>query len=139
MNGLVREVLSIIAIIVAGTLAYLFNGQILPLLPSKISETEGVSFIGPIAVFLAIILIFRILSGFFTRSLHELALSTANRILGAMFGMAKATLLMYLILLIVELLLQFLDRNTPSSLSNSTAYSIYVVVNQTVRELSNPS
>lgn len=134
MNGLVREVLSVVAIAVAGTLAYLFNRQILPLLPGTIAEIEGVSFIGPIAVFLSILLIFRVLSGFLTRSLRELALSTTNRILGALFGTVKAVLLSCLLLFLVTLLFQFLEKNIPTLLIDARTYSLYLAVIELVKE-----
>ena len=131
MSGFVRAILSLVGVVVASIASYLFNSELLPLLSPNIQQIDGINVFGPVVLFLAIMLAFRVLSAMLTRSLRHLSLSTLNRVLGGLFCLLKASLLLALILYFVLLLFTTLQEPLPEVLQDAITYRVYFSLRDT--------
>lgn len=124
-NGLVREVLQFVGLCLAVVGAYFFKPLVLPLLPESLREIDWLVLLGPVILFVLILLIFNVLAKLITRSLRVLALSGINRFLGGLFGAAKALLLLYALFYLVLSLVELSNIDVPATLNDSISLEIY--------------
>lgn len=99
MKGLVHELLSLVAVVVGIVLAFQYGPDFSRTLSPYIKADPGVVvFIAYFMIFCGTLLVFWLISFFITKVLSILALGLVNRLLGAVFGVAKS--LFFLILLL---------------------------------------
>ncbi len=99
-RGLVREVLSLLSWIAAFWLAKLFAGVVAGWLPASWSHQGLRIAIGFVAVMLASVLLFSLLSMLIVRLVKAAGLTTSDRMLGAVFGLLRGLLIVVILVLI---------------------------------------
>ncbi len=91
-SGFVWQIVRIVSVVASLTLAWVFHGDVARLLGSRFSEPAR-SIGGAVLIFVVSLVAFYILSFLFRRVLNALKLEMPDRILGALFGLAKVVLL----------------------------------------------
>jgi membrane protein required for colicin V production len=124
-TGLIRALFSLAGMILASYVAFVFNNEILPLLPLDIRSLEGITILGPFVAFLAVLLLSRLVGILLTKSLKPLSLSTVNRILGLLFGLLKGLFFVFVLVGFSSILISTLNFDLPEVLSESLAYLAY--------------
>jgi len=103
-RGLVREVLSILAWVIAFLAAGLFAGPLAVRIPSSLLESPTLRLFAAYAiVFLAALIAVALLAMLLSRLLHAAGLSGFDRALGALFGAARGVLLVAALVLLAGL------------------------------------
>lgn len=96
-RGLVRELLGIAAWILAGFAALYTYTPIQPLMNKFIENKVTAGIVGSSAIALIILVIMTLINSWIAKRLRQSALSGLDRILGFIFGVARAALLMAII------------------------------------------
>ena len=92
-RGLVRELLGIAAWILAGFAALYSYAPLQPLMNKMIENKTTAGIVGSLIVALIVLVIMTLINAWITRRLRQSALSGLDRVLGLMFGIARAGLL----------------------------------------------
>lgn len=100
IRGLVREVLALAAWAIAFVVASLFGGQLATLMPEEIPGDELRWLAGFATVFFLVLLAMSLVAMAMSQLVKSAGLSVEDRILGALFGLARGLLVvMFLVLL----------------------------------------
>jgi len=98
-NGLIKEVFSLVGIILAVALALFMADVGGTWLQEQFEISEGVARLGSlITVFILVLILFQTLALVLTKLIETLLLGPINRLFGAIFSTLKATVIMSLIL-----------------------------------------
>ena len=92
-RGLVRELLGIAAWILAGFAALYSYAPLQPLMNKMIENKTTAGIVGSLIVALIVLVIMTLINSWITKRLRQSALSGLDRILGFVFGVARAGLL----------------------------------------------
>jgi len=127
-RGLIRQIMDIVGIIVAFICAFYFAKYLADYLEVKFSFNYHLSLvISAVAVFIGIILIFRLIGTIFRKLADITLLSGVDTIGGGIFGAFKGVLLVSLIL-VVALSLPLPDDFESDLKENKLASAIYPVL-----------
>ncbi len=103
MRGLVREVLSILGWIAAFYVARTYVDQLIPMMPANI-PTEALRILAAFLVlFLTTLLVASLLSIALSAIVKKIGLNWLNRLFGAVFGLARGTLIVCVMVLLAGL------------------------------------
>ena len=102
MNGLVKEILNIVGIILAVYLTFRYMDALVVLIEPLFDEKSAtIPFISGIIIFIGTLLIVALVAWSLKKTLEAANLSTVNRLLGLGFGVLKSGLLVSSILLLL--------------------------------------
>lgn len=96
-RGLVRELLGIAAWILAGFAALYSYGWVQPIMGKMIDNQTIAGVVGSLIVALVVLILMTLMNSFIASRLRESALSGLDRILGLVFGVFRAALLIAVI------------------------------------------
>jgi membrane protein required for colicin V production len=100
IRGLVREVLALLAWVVAFVAANLFSGDLAALLPDEIPTIELRLLAGFVGVFFVALLVMSLLAMAVSQLVKSAGLSVEDRFLGALFGLARGVLVVLVLVLL---------------------------------------
>ncbi|MBI4195502.1 MAG: CvpA family protein [Betaproteobacteria bacterium] len=103
IRGLVREVLALLAWVVAVVMANLFSGTLATLMPEEIPSDELRAVAGFVAVFFGVLLVMSLVAIGVSRLVKRVGLGVEDRVLGALFGLARGLLVVLLLVLLAGL------------------------------------
>jgi len=103
IRGLVREVLALLAWVVAFVAASLFGGKLAALLPAGIPSEELRLLAAFIGIFFVVLLMMGLLAVVISRLVKSAGLSVEDRILGGMFGLARGLVIVMVLVLLAGL------------------------------------
>jgi membrane protein required for colicin V production len=103
IRGLVREVLALLAWVMALIAASLFSGNLATLLPGEIPSEELRLVVGFTAVFFGVLLAMSLLAVIVSRLVKSAGLGAEDRMLGALFGLARGALVVMALVLMAGL------------------------------------
>lgn len=103
MRGAVREMLSIVGWLVAFYVAKTYANQLIPLLPQNIPTDSLRVLAAFIILFLAVLLIFSLLSIALSGLLRKIGLGWLNRFFGALLGFLKGLLIVCVLVFLAGL------------------------------------
>lgn len=99
MRGMVREILALLAWLAAFWVANAYTGQLVPMLPAAIPN-ESLRYLAAFAIlFLATLLVASLMTIALSEVIKTLGLKPADRMLGALFGLARGMLIVLVIVL----------------------------------------
>lgn len=123
-NGLIKEIVSLIAIILGVFIAFKYAKGVQNILANYITAEElTLSITAYLLIFAAVMLIAFSLSFLITKILQAMALGLLNRFLGALFGLAKSALIL---LVLVNSINPYLQATAKESVDRSKVYQIFV-------------
>ncbi len=99
-RGVASELLGLAAWVAALFAARWWGGTVAELLPRALSEPVWRQLAGFVAVFVATLLLFSLLRLLFSRLLRAVGLGLADRLLGAVFGVARGALVVLVLVLV---------------------------------------
>ena len=124
-KGLVKELASVLGIVIGIYLAKNFYPFLdLKLKPIFESEADFISILSSLIIFLLTIMIFKIIAKLLTKFLKLIALGLLNRIVGAVFGIIKSTLLLCIIIFIFSKI-----NNITAAIENATLNQSFLYTN----------
>ena len=124
-KGLVKELASILGIVIGIYLAKNFYPFLdLKLKPIFESESGFISILSSLIIFLITIMVFKIIAKFLTKFLKLIALGLLNRIIGAIFGIIKSTLLLCVVIFIFSKI-----NNITATIENATLNQSFLYTN----------
>ena len=97
-RGLVRELLSLVSWVLAAWFAWLYGDDLAVLLQSWVKSKHLSLITGSMAVFFGSLLALSIGGSLINRLFHATGLTGMNRLMGAVFGLARAMVVIVLIL-----------------------------------------
>ena len=97
IRGLVREVLALLAWVVAFLVANLFSGKLATLMPEEIPSEELRVVAGFVTVFFGVLLVMSLAAIAVSRLVKRAGLGVEDRVLGALFGLARGVLVVLLL------------------------------------------
>lgn len=103
VRGLVREVLALLAWVVAFVAANFFAGPLAALLPSGIANVEVRLLIGFGVAFVVVLLSMSLLALSASRLVKNVGLGVEDRVLGGVFGLARGMLVIMVLVLLAGL------------------------------------
>jgi len=103
IRGLVREVLALLAWVVAFLAANFFAGPLATLLPDGISSAEVRLLVGFGTAFVVVLLSMSLLAMFASRLVKSAGLGVEDRVLGSVFGLARGMLVVLVLVLLAGL------------------------------------
>jgi membrane protein required for colicin V production len=103
IRGLVREVLALLAWVVAFVAASLFGGRLAALLPAGIPSEELRLLAAFVGIFFVVLLLMGLLAVLISRLVKSAGLSVEDRILGGMFGLARGLVIVMVLVLLAGL------------------------------------
>ena len=124
-KGLVKELASVLGIVIGIYFAKNFHPFLdLKLKPIFESEADFISILSSLIIFLLTIMIFKIIAKLLTKFLKLVALGLLNRIVGAVFGIIKSTLLLCIIIFIFSKI-----NNITATIENATLNQSFLYTN----------
>lgn len=99
IRGLVREVLALLAWVIAFVAANLLAGELAVLLPPEVPSDELRLLAGFAGVFLAVLLLMSLLAIFASKLVKSAGLGVEDRVLGSVFGLARGALVVMILVL----------------------------------------
>lgn len=99
IRGLVREVLALLAWVIAFVAANLLAGELAVLLPPEVPSDELRLLAGFAGVFLAVLLLMSLLAIFASKLVKSAGLGVEDRVLGGVFGLARGALVVMILVL----------------------------------------
>ena len=124
-KGLVKELASVLGIVIGIYLAKNFYPFLdLKLKPIFESESGFISILSSLTIFLITIMVFKIIAKFLTKFLKLIALGLLNRIIGAIFGIIKSTLLLCVVIFIFSKI-----NNITATIENATLDQSFLYTN----------
>lgn len=103
IRGLVREVLALLAWVVAFLAANFFAGPLATLLPDEMSNVEVRLLVGFGAAFVVVLLSMSLLAMFAAKLVKNAGLGMEDRVLGGVFGLARGMLVIVVLVLLAGL------------------------------------
>jgi len=103
IRGLVREVLALLAWVVAFLAANFFAGPLATLLPDEMSNVEVRLLVGFGAAFVLVLLSMSLLAMFASKLVKNAGLGMEDRMLGGFFGLARGMLVVMVLVLLAGL------------------------------------
>jgi membrane protein required for colicin V production len=103
IRGLVREVLALLAWVVAFLAANFFAGPLATLLPAEMSNVEVRLLVGFGAAFAVVLLSMSLLAMFASKLVKNAGLGVEDRMLGGVFGLARGMLVVMVLVLLAGL------------------------------------
>lgn len=103
IRGLVREVLALLAWVVAFLAANFFAGPLATLLPDEMSNVEVRLLVGFGAAFVVVLLSMSLLAMFAANLVKNAGLGMEDRVLGGVFGLARGMLVVVVLVLLAGL------------------------------------
>ncbi|MDH3287808.1 MAG: CvpA family protein [Betaproteobacteria bacterium] len=103
IRGLVREVLALLAWVVAFLAANFFAGPLATLLPDEMSNVEVRLLVGFGAAFVVVLLSMSLLAMFAAKLVKNSGLGVEDRVLGGVFGLARGMLVVVVLVLLAGL------------------------------------
>lgn len=103
IRGLVREVLALLAWVVAFLAANFFAGPLATLLPAGISNVEVRLLLGFAGAFIVVLLSMSLLAMFASRLVKSAGLGVEDRVLGSVFGLARGMLVVLVLVMLAGL------------------------------------
>lgn len=103
IRGLVREVLALLAWVVAFLAANFFAGPLATLLPAEMSNVEVRLLVGFGAAFVVVLLSMSLLAMFASKLVKNAGLGVEDRMLGGVFGLARGMLVVMVLVLLAGL------------------------------------
>ena len=103
IRGLVREVLALLAWVVAFVMANLFSSDLAALLPDEIPTVELRLLAGFLGVFFVALLLMSLLAMAVSQLVKSAGLGVEDRFLGALFGLARGLLVVLVLVLLAGL------------------------------------
>lgn len=100
IRGLVREVVALAAWAIAFVVAYLFGGQLAALMPVEIPGEELRWLAGFATLFFLVLLVMSLVAIALSQLVKSAGLSVEDRVLGAVFGLARGLVLVMMLVLI---------------------------------------
>lgn len=123
-KGFVSQAVQVIAILLGAWAAFHFSSVICSWLSQYLTmDPTLLKVIAFVLVILVITLILNILGNLLTRLLHALALGWINGILGVLFGILKAGIILGLLIMVFEALNSSIDLVERSLLDDSKVYT----------------
>ncbi|UCF76437.1 MAG: CvpA family protein [Betaproteobacteria bacterium] len=103
IRGLVREVLALLAWVIAFLAANFFAGPLATLLPDEMSNVEVRLLVGFGAAFVVVLLSMSLLAMFASKLVKNAGLGVEDRMLGGVFGLARGMLVVMVLVLLAGL------------------------------------
>ncbi len=103
IRGLVREVLALLAWVIAFLMANFFAGPLATLLPDEMSNVEVRLLVGFGAAFVVVLLSMSLLAMFASKLVKNAGLGVEDRMLGGVFGLARGMLVVMVLVLLAGL------------------------------------
>ncbi len=103
IRGLVREVLALLAWVIAFLVANFFAGPLATLLPDEMSNVEVRLLVGFGAAFVVVLLSMSLLAMFASKLVKNAGLGVEDRMLGGVFGLARGMLVVMVLVLLAGL------------------------------------
>lgn len=100
IRGLVREVMALLAWVVALTVAYLFGGKAAVLMREAIPSEELRLAIVFAVLFVGVLLVMSVAAGVVSRLVKGVGLGVEDRVLGSFFGLARGGLIVMVLVLL---------------------------------------
>ena len=100
MRGFLREVMALLAWVVAFWVASLFTDQLAPLLPASIPSPELRYLAAFVLIFLVVLLIMTIIAIAVSHLLKVIGVGPLDRALGALFGFARGMIIVLVLVLL---------------------------------------
>ena len=100
MRGFLREVMALLAWVVAFWVASLFTDQLAPLLPAAIPSPELRYLAAFVLIFLVVLLIMTIIAIAVSHLLKVIGVGPLDRALGALFGFARGMIIVLVLVLL---------------------------------------
>lgn len=101
LDGFVRTVLSLIAALVAFVLASRYSTGVTHVF-EKWMRPEIAGAVGFIAVFVGVLIVFALISMLLRGTLEKMSLSALDRLMGALFGLGRAVVILGLLALLID-------------------------------------
>jgi len=103
MRGMVREILALLSWGAAFVVANAFSGKLVPMLPASIPN-ESLRYLAAFVIlFLATLLVTSLITIALSEVIKNLGLKPADRLMGAVFGLARGMLIALVIVLVAGL------------------------------------
>ena len=102
MRGFVREMISVITWVLAVWLAIFYGSDLANQLSGLISNPTGRVVFSFIVILAAVVIVGGILNLFISRAITGTGLSPINRIIGAVFGIARGLIIVALIIMLID-------------------------------------
>lgn len=93
-RGLVREVISLAAWVIAFLAANLFAGPLSEVLPDSIPSPELRAVVAFLAVFIGALMVATLFALLLSKIVHAVGLGSLDRVLGTLFGVARGLLIL---------------------------------------------
>lgn len=103
IRGLVREVLALVAWVVAFLAGNVLAGEVAPWLPEAVPTEELRLLAGFIVVFLAVLVAMSLLAIMVSKLVKSAGLGLEDRLLGGVFGLARGLLVVVIVVLLAGL------------------------------------
>ena len=103
IRGLIREVLALAAWVIAFLAANVLAGEIAPWLPDTIPSEEFRLLAGFVGVFVAVLIAMSVLAIMASKLVKSAGLGLEDRLLGAVFGLARGLLMVMVVVLLAGL------------------------------------
>ena len=103
IRGLVREVLALLAWVIAFLVANFFAGPLATLLPDEMSNVEVRLLVGFGAAFVVVLLSMSLLAMFASKLVKNAGLGVEDHVLGGVFGLARGMLVVVVLVLLAGL------------------------------------
>jgi membrane protein required for colicin V production len=103
IRGLAREILALLAWVVAFVLANLFGGRLAALLPAQIPSEELRLLAGFVGIFFVVLLLMSLVAIGVSGLVKSAGLGLEDRLLGGVFGLARGTLILLVLVLLAGL------------------------------------
>ena len=136
IRGLIKEVLALVGLAAAVFVSYLF-GELATVYAEKLVSGPWVRPLVYATLFIATLLIIRLLANALTKLSKFAALGTINRLLGALFGFTKALIILVLLAVLYEYITDIYAIGKPDEINNSIAYGYLSQAVSEIRPLFN--
>lgn len=103
IRGLVREVLALLAWVIAFLVATLFSAEVATLVPESVSSAQLRLLLGAAVAFFATLLAMSLLAMAVSRLVKGAGLGFEDRMLGALFGLVRGALVVLVLVLLAGL------------------------------------
>lgn len=103
IRGLVREILALLAWVMAFVAANLFGGKLAALLPAGIANEDLRLLAGFVGVFFLVLLLMGLAAMAVSRLVKNAGLGIEDRMLGGLFGLARGALIVMVLVLLAGL------------------------------------
>ncbi|ROH88054.1 CvpA family protein [Pseudomethylobacillus aquaticus] len=103
MRGFVRETLALLSWVIAFMVAKTYSLQFMPMLPDVLTGESMRMLVAFVLLFIASLLVVSLLAALISNFFSKVGLSSVDRLLGGLFGLARGTLVVVLLALLAGL------------------------------------